>query len=92
MDERPKIIRRVIKDSMTGIDGQSYAFAKVLGCVGYMVFLALSTAAFLKTGVFNMQEFGLGNAAVITAMGAAIKLSETSEPIGKQDDSRDNSA
>ena len=74
------IVRTVVKDSLTGIDGQSFAVAKVLGCAIVAVFLVLSIAAFLKTGTFDAQAFGVGAGAAVAAMGAAIKLTESSEP------------
>jgi hypothetical protein len=70
----------VWKDIATGIDGTSYAFAKVMGIAIVAVFLGLSIASFITGKPFDMTAFGLGAGAVVAAMGAAIKLTETSEP------------
>jgi hypothetical protein len=73
-------LSQVLKDSLTGIDGESYAVVKVIGFVVVVVFLALEIAAFYLGKSFDGQAFGIGAGAAIGAMGASIKLSETSEP------------
>ena len=73
-------LRQVTKDSLTGVDGESYAIAKVLGCAIVATFLGLSIAAFITGRPFDMQAFGIGAGAAVAAMGAAIKLTESSEP------------
>ena len=69
-----------IRDSLTGVDGKSFAVAKVVGVLIVLVFLGLAVAAFVTGKPFDMLAFGTGAGAVIAAMGAAIKFSETSEP------------
>ena len=70
----------VLKDSTTGIDGKTFAVAKVAGLAIVFVFLGLAIAAFITGKPFDMTAFGIGSGAVVAAMGAAIKLTETSEP------------
>lgn len=70
----------IMRDSLTGIDGQTYAVAKVAGVAIVLTFLALSIAAFITGKAFDMAAFGLGAGAAVAAMGAAIKLTESSEP------------
>jgi hypothetical protein len=70
----------VIKDILTGIDGQTYAVIKVLGLVIVIVFLVLEVLAFALGRAFDGQAYGIGAMAALGAMGAAIKLTETSEP------------
>jgi hypothetical protein len=81
-------MRQVARDSLTGIDGESYAIAKVLGCAIVGTFLGLSIAAFITGKPFDMQAFGIGAGAAVAAMGAAIKLTETSEPREDHDNQR----
>lgn len=71
---------KALRDSLTALDGQSYAVAKVAGVAIVFVFLGLSIAAFITGKPFDMQAFGIGAGAAVAAMGAAIKLTETSEP------------
>lgn len=71
---------KALRDSLTALDGQSYAVAKVAGVAIVLVFLGLSIAAFITGKPFDMQAFGIGAGAAVAAMGAAIKLTETSEP------------
>ncbi len=70
----------VLKDSLTGLDGQTFAVAKIAGVLIVFVFLGLSIASFVTGKPFDMSAFGLGAGAVVGAMGVAIKLTETSEP------------
>jgi hypothetical protein len=70
----------VIKDILTGIDGQTFAVIKVLGLVIVLVFIFLEVAAFFTGKAFDGQAYGIGAMATLGAMGAAIKLTETSEP------------
>jgi hypothetical protein len=71
---------KFVRDSLTGIDGQSYAVAKLMGVAIVGTFLGLSIASFITEKPFDMQAFGIGAGAAVAAMGAAIKLTETSEP------------
>ena len=71
---------KILLDMLTGIDGESYAIVKVIGFIVVFVFLWLEIAAFITGKSFDAQAYGLGAGAAITAMGVAIKLSETSEP------------
>lgn len=70
----------VLKDILTGLDGQSFVLVKVVGLLVVLVFMALEVAAFVTGKAFDAQAYGLGAGAAIAAMGAAIKLSESSEP------------
>jgi len=73
-------MNKIIKDILTGIDGQSFVLVKVLGLAVVVVFMALEIAAFVYGKPFDATAYGLGAGAAIAAMGAAIKLSEKSEP------------
>jgi hypothetical protein len=73
-------MKKAMRDSLTGLDGQSYAVAKVMGVAIVATFLGLSIAAFITGKDFDAQAFGIGAGAAVAAMGAAIKLTETSEP------------
>jgi cytochrome c biogenesis protein CcdA len=73
-------MKKAVRDSLTGLDGQSYAVAKVMGVAIVATFLGLSIASFVTGKPFDMQAFGIGAGAAVAAMGAAIKLTETSEP------------
>lgn len=73
-------MNQMLKDVLTGIDGQSYALVKVIGFAVVLLFMALEVAAFFTGKPFDANAYGVGAGLVITAMGAAIKLSEKSEP------------
>lgn len=69
-----------LKDILTGIDGTSYSVAKVTGIAITVTFIALSVASFVTGKTFDAIAFGTGAGLVVAAMGAAIKLTESSEP------------
>ena len=69
-----------LHDILTGIDGTSYSVAKVVGVALTITYIGLSVASFVMGKPFDMVLFGTGAGLVVTAMGAAIKLAETSEP------------
>jgi uncharacterized membrane protein len=73
-------MNQMIKDILTGIDGQSYALVKVIGFAVVLLFMSLEILAFITGKPFDGQAYGIGAGAAIAAMGAAIKLSEKSEP------------
>lgn len=71
---------RALRDALTGLDGETYAVAKIAGLLIVFVFLGLSVASFITGKPFDAQSFGIGAGAAVAAMGAAIKLTESSEP------------
>ena len=71
---------KALRDSLTALDGTSYAVAKVCGVALTVTFIALSVASFITGRAFDMVGFGTGAGLVVAAMGAAIKLTESSEP------------
>jgi hypothetical protein len=73
-------MKPVIQDILTGINGESYALVKVVGFVIVLVFLGLEIAAFIFGRDFDESGYGIGAGLVISALGTAIKLTETSEP------------
>jgi hypothetical protein len=70
----------IIRDSLTGLDGKTYALAKIVGVAVVLVFLGLAIASFITGKPFAMIDFGVGAGAVVAAMGVAVKMGETSEP------------
>jgi hypothetical protein len=70
----------MVKDILTGIDGQSYAIVKVLGFAVVALFMLIEIVAFFTGKPFDALAYGAGAGAAIAAMGVAIKLSEKSEP------------
>lgn len=68
-------------DIVTGLDGTSFVLAKVLGLLLVLVFIALEVyQTILGKPVFDAMAYGTGGGLCIAAMGAAIKITETTEP------------
>jgi hypothetical protein len=72
----------IIKQLLTGKDNQTHDVIRWLAVLAIVVALGLQihVVAILKTQAFDMQAFGIGLGAVFTAVGAALKLKEGSEP------------
>jgi hypothetical protein len=73
-------LKPIIRDILTGVNGESYALVKVMGFMIVLVFLALEIASFIMGKPFDESGYGLGAGLVIGTLGTAIKLTETSEP------------
>jgi hypothetical protein len=72
---------KFIKDILTGIDNATYDIAKVVCVPAFFTFFGLEIYQVLEKGiVFDMQQFGIAFGLMISALGAALKLKETSEP------------
>ncbi len=75
------MIRDVLKQLMTGIDGETHDIARWLGALSVLVFLGLTVfVVVVQKGEWKMSEFGIGLGAVFAAIGAFIRLKSTSEP------------
>lgn len=70
----------IIKDCLTGKDGQTYDPARVYLAAGVASFLALAFYTVFKTHTFDYQSFGIGFGAVLAAGGLGIKLKSHTEP------------
>lgn len=78
------LIKKVIKDCLTGIDGETYDPARVAGLFGIIVFLGLAVyAVVVKNQAWDPQSFGLGFGGLVTGVGAGVLLKKSTEP--KQD-------
>lgn len=71
---------KLLRDSLTGMDNETFSGPKVAGFLVVLSFLGLAIADFAMNKKFDPQAFGTGAGLAIAAMGAAIKLAETSEP------------
>ena len=71
----------IIKDCLTGIDGETYDPARVGGMAGLVTYLSLSVVAVIWKGQpFDPQSFGIGIAGVLAGFGAAVRLKSHTEP------------
>lgn len=70
---------KVIKDCITGIDGESFDVGRVLLASGAIVFLALSIYNHDK---FDPMNFGAGFGGILAGGGAGIGMKSKTEPKG----------
>jgi hypothetical protein len=71
---------KFLKDSLTGLDGESFNGSKVAGFAVVAAFIGLAIADFAINRKFDPTAFGTGAGLAIAAMGAAVKLTESTEP------------
>jgi len=74
-------ISKMIKDCLTGIDGETYDPARVATMFALMTFFGLAVyVVVFKNQPFDMQQFGIGFGAVIAGGSWAIKTKSKTEP------------
>lgn len=61
-------------DLLRDISADSLLIVRALAIAGFAQFLITAALKYHATKEFNMQEFGMGMGAVITAVGLALKL------------------
>ena len=72
---------KLVKDCLTGIDGESYDPARVYLAVAVLTFLGLAIAALVVKGQpFDPQAFGFGFGALLAGGGLGVKLKSHTEP------------
>lgn len=74
-------MKAVLKQLLTGVDGETQDIARWLGAISVLTFLGLTIyVVVVQHGEWKMGEFGIGLGAVFAATGAFIKLKQDSEP------------
>ena len=70
------MMMKIFKDALTEHDNETFSGPRMAAIVILVTFVGLSIADFIRNGKFDGQAYGLGAAATIAAVGAAIKLGE----------------
>ena len=73
---------KVIKDCITGIDGESFDVGRVLLASGAVTFLALSIYHVWHNKTFDPMGFGAGFGGILAGGGAGIGMKSKTEPKG----------
>lgn len=77
----PDPVQILIKHCLTGIDGETYDIARVIGIAGVIFYMVMTVYNVAHEHVkFDYVNWGIGFASVISSMGVAIKLKENQEP------------
>lgn len=88
---RADTICKVIKDVMTGKDGESFAYAKVTGTIILAVWLIVSVGAvFIYNMHFDLNGWGGVTTAIYGAINAAIRATHVTEPTPGQQPPQDS--
>ena len=75
-DREVNTLSRLFHDSLTEIDGSSYAIVKVLSFLLVLVFLGLTIASFVTGKAFDPISYGTAAGLVIASMAAGIRLTD----------------
>ena len=75
-----KLIKKILKDISTGVDGESYCCTRLYGHFGVLTYLGLCISDFCVSHEFNYVQFGTGFAAIVAGQGAAIWAKRQTEP------------
>jgi len=82
-----KLVRKVLKDITTGIDGETFDAGRVVGyglCVtGTVGFMFCAIWSAIHDAKFDPQAYGIGFGALMTSLAAVaggLKLKESTEP------------
>jgi hypothetical protein len=70
----------VLKDSFTGVDGETYDIGRIYTGLVTVVGLGLEVYCVLMGKPFDFQAYGIGCGTMAGGVGAFLKLKETTEP------------
>ena len=79
-----EFIKQFVWDSITGPDGKTIDPARWLGILTVLSYLAGAMYVAFSTEKFDLQNFGIGAAAVLGAFGAAVAFKAGTEPRGRE--------
>jgi len=74
------LISKIIKDCLTGIDGETYDPARIYGALAVNVFFFNSMYALYKGQTWDPVNYGTGFGLLLAAFGAAVALKSKTEP------------
>jgi hypothetical protein len=73
-------IQALIKDCLTGKDGESYDVGRLLWILGVLAFIGLSIYSLCNKGTFDPMNWGTGYGAILGGGGAGIGMKSKTEP------------
>ncbi len=80
-----EMMSKLLKQLFTGKDNETQDLVRWLAALSFVVALGLDVYVVAwKNQQYDMQQFGVGLAAIFAAVGAALKLKESTEPGEKQ--------
>jgi hypothetical protein len=76
-------MQKILNDLLTGKDNKTHDIARwsLMFCLLTLVFGLFFNA--YQSGMFDLERFYLGSAAIVGAHGAALMMKQGSEPTGK---------
>jgi hypothetical protein len=76
------LLKKIIMDSITGIDGETIDPARIFFCIITLEYAALAAFAVVNNPAhsFDLQSFAIGAGALLAGGGAGIALKADTEP------------
>ena len=74
------ILKKFIKDSLTGINGVDYDLGRILWALAFLVGIGLEIFTVITHRTFDLQQYGIGVGALLVAGGASLNLKAKTEP------------
>lgn len=75
------LISKILKDSITGIDGVTFDPARIYGLLAVLIFFVLAVVAVIvKNQPWDAQAYGIGFGALLAGFGLGVGLKSKTEP------------
>lgn len=86
------LLKRIIKDISTEVNGQDYDITRILAIIGFLFFLGLSTYTVYNKKDFDYIAFATGLGAIIALVGVGVSQGskEKNRPGSPNNPSQDN--
>lgn len=79
-------MRKMVKDILTGIDGETYDNGRVLCLASFLVYFILSIASFVIEKPWGAMDFAGGIGTMAVGFGSLLHLKRETEPGEKRRD------
>lgn len=79
---RSERVNKIVRDILTGKDGKTYDFIKVIGIpvIVSAVHLTYISVIFSTEHAFDVQAFGIGMGGLLFGIGAGVGMKQRTEP------------
>lgn len=79
------ILRKVLIDSLTGIDNMTFDHSRILGVLSFIIYVALAVHSMFAGDAWTANQFSTGVSVMAVAFGINLRLKQPTEPSEKED-------
>lgn len=76
---------KLTKELLTGKDNETYCMGRVTWAASFSAIVLTTAGIIVSGGTIGIVELGIALATIAAGHGAAIKLKETTEPVGENE-------